>query len=279
MGFSIAALNIYPCHANRQCRNFPELVLPDFVYPIAGTIIGLIIGSFLATIVIRWPQVQSVISGRSRCDSCQEPLRAIDLIPVISYVLRSGKCANCGAVINSDHLAIELGAGLIGGVALFAAPGVEGLLGAIFGWLLITLAALDAQHHWLPDKLTLPLAVCGLAASLWVDDPGLVNRTIGGIAGFSALFLIGWSYRLLRGREGLGGGDPKLLGAVGCWLGWSALPFVILGAALVGLIAVAMMHIRGRAVNRDSALPLGTFIAITAFPLWIVQTMTGGNLL
>lgn len=254
-------------------------MLPEFIYPIAGIIIGLIIGSFLATIVIRWPQRQSVVSGRSRCDSCHERLRAIDLIPVVSYLLRSGKCARCGAVINSDHLMIELGAGLIGGLALLAAPGVDGVLGAIFGWLLITLAALDAQHHWLPDKLTLLLAVCGLAASFWVDDPDLVNRAIGGVAGFLALFLIGWFYRLLRGREGLGGGDPKLLGAVGCWLGWSALPFVILGAALVGLAAVVMMHIRGQAVNADSALPLGTFIAITAFPLWIAQAMIGGNLL
>jgi len=279
LGFSIAALNIYSCHANRQCRDFPELMLPAFIYPIAGTILGLIVGSFLATIVIRWPQRQSVISGRSRCDSCNESLRAIDLIPVFSYLLRSGKCASCGAVINSDHLVIELGAGLIGGLALFAASGVEGLMGAIFGWVLITLAALDAQHHWLPDKLTLLLAVCGLAASLWVDEPDLVNRAIGGVAGFLALFLIGWSYRLLRGREGLGGGDPKLLGAVGCWLGWSALPFVLLGAGLVGLAAVMMMHSRGQAVAADSALPLGTFMAITAFPLWIVQTMIGGNLL
>lgn len=279
MGFSIAALNIYSCHANRQCRDFPELMLPEFVYPIAGTLVGLIIGSFLATIVIRWPQRQSVVSGRSRCDSCSQPLRAIDLIPVASYLLRSGKCASCGAEINSDHLAIELGAGLIGGLALFAAPGIEGLTGAIFGWLLIVLAALDAQHHWLPDKLTLLLAVCGLAASFWVDDPDPVNRAIGGVVGFLALFLIGLFYRLLRGREGLGGGDPKLLGAVGCWLGWSALPFVILGAALVGLAVVAMMYIRGQAVNSDSALPLGTFIAITAFPLWIAQTMIGGYLL
>lgn len=253
--------------------------MPDFVYPVVGTVLGVIIGSFLATVVIRWPLGQSVISGRSRCDSCKEPLRAIDLIPVISYLLRSGKCANCAAAIESDHLAIELSAGLVGGLALFVAPGIEGLLGAIFGWLLITLAALDAQHHWLPDKLTLLLAVCGLAASLWVNDPDLVNRAIGGVAGFLALFLIGWSYRLLRGREGLGGGDSKLLGAMGCWLGWSALPMVILGATLVGLVIAGMMRVRGQPVRADSALPLGSFMAVTAFPLWIIQTTMGGNLL
>lgn len=253
--------------------------MPDYVYPIAGTIVGLIIGSFLATIVIRWPQQQSVVSGRSRCDNCDQPLRAIDLIPVVSYLIRSGKCAHCGAKIRSDHLVIELGAGLIGGLALFVDPGVTGLLGAIFGWLLFTLAALDAQHHWLPDRLTLALAAIGLAASSFVDDPDFWNRLIGGIAGFSALFLIGWTYLKIRGREGLGGGDPKLLGAIGCWLGWSALPLVILGAALVGLAVAVMMRIRGQAIAADSALPLGSFMAITAFPLWIVQTMVGVNLL
>lgn len=253
--------------------------MPDFVYPIVGTLLGLIIGSFLATIVIRWPQGQSVVSGRSRCDHCGQQLRAPDLVPVISYVLRSGKCAHCGLAIESDHLVIELSAALIGGLALFVEPGFSGFLGAIFGWFLLTLAALDAQHHWLPDKLTLPLAVCGLAASLWVDDPDLLNRAIGGVAGFLTLFLIGWGYRLLRGREGLGGGDPKLLGAIGCWLGWSSLPLVILGAALVGLMSAAMMRIRGQVVTADSALPLGSFMAITAFPLWILQTVLGANLL
>lgn len=249
------------------------------LYPIAGAILGLIIGSFLATIVIRWPLGQSVISGRSRCDNCHRQLRAADLIPVVSYVMRAGKCAQCGAKIVSDHLVIELGAGLIGGLALYAAPDVAGVAGAIFGWFLLTLAALDAKCHWLPDRLTLSLAVIGLAASYFVEEPDLLNRLIGGAGGFLALFLIGWGYRQLRGREGLGGGDPKLLGAIGCWLGWSALPLVLLGAALVGLLAALVLRLRGEGVTADTALPMGSFMAIAAFPLWIVQTMTGGMLL
>lgn len=272
-------MNIYSRHANRQFLDLSELVLPDYVYPIAGTIVGFIIGSFLATIVIRWPQGQSVVSGRSRCDSCERQLRAVDLIPVFGYIFRSGKCINCGATIKSDHLVIELGAALIGGLALFVAPGIGGLFGAIFGWLLLTLAALDAQYHWLPDRLTVALAAIGLAASFFVDSPDPFNRIIGGAVGFFSLFLIGWSYRLLRGRDGLGGGDPKLLGAIGCWLGWTALPLVILGAALVGSLAAAMMHIRGQAVTAESALPLGCFMAITAFPLWLIQTTVGSYLL
>jgi leader peptidase (prepilin peptidase)/N-methyltransferase len=248
------------------------------LYPVAGAILGLIIGSFLATVVIRWPQGRSVVSGRSHCDNCQEQLRAADLIPVFSYALRGGKCAKCGARIDSDHLVIELGAGLIGGLALYAAPNVAGVAGAIFGWFLLTLAALDAKCHWLPDRLTLSLALVGLAVSIFVDQPDLLERVIGGASGFLALFLIGWGYHLLRGREGLGGGDPKLLGAIGCWLGWSALPLVLLGAALVGLLAAVTLRLRGQEVAGDMALPLGSFMAIAAFPLWLIQTM-GGRLL
>ncbi|WP_109357239.1 A24 family peptidase [Sphingorhabdus sp. EL138] len=250
--------------------------MPDYLYPILGAVLGLIIGSFLATIVIRWPEGKSVVSGRSRCDSCDQPLRTPDLVPVLSYLARSGKCAYCGSVIKSDHPVIELGAGLVGGMAMFAAPGLAGLLGAIFGWILLTLAALDAQHHWLPDRLTLPLAATGLASAFFVPEPDIVDRLIGAFSGFFTLFLVGWSYHKLRGREGLGGGDPKLLGAIGCWLGWSALPLVILGATLAGLLAALMMRIRGDTVAADSMLPFGGFLAIAAFPLWIIQTMTGG---
>ncbi|MEW4467183.1 prepilin peptidase [Parasphingorhabdus sp. JC815] len=249
------------------------------LYPISGAIFGLMIGSFLATIFARWPQGESVVSGRSRCDHCGQKLRAVDLIPVFSFILRAGKCAKCGAAINYDHLVIELAAGLIGGVALYAAPGITGALGAIFGWLLLILASLDAKWQWLPDRLTMALAVTGLTGSLIVDDPDFLNRLIGGISGFFALFLVGWGYQLLRGREGLGGGDPKLLGAIGCWLGWSALPLVILGAALTGLTMAALQRLRGQGIAADTALPLGSFMAIAAFPLWIIQTMTSGNLL
>lgn len=253
--------------------------MPIFAFPIAGAILGLIIGSFLATIIVRWPEGHSAMTGRSRCDQCHQALRLIDMIPVFSYFLRAGKCAYCGGAIKSDHLVIELSAGFIGGLAFFVDPGVGGLMGAIFGWLLVTLAALDAQHHWLPDRLTFLLVVTGLIASLHGGDPDLINRLIGGISGFMALFLIGWGYRQLRGQEGLGGGDPKLLGAIGCWLGWSVLPLVMLGAGLVGLLALALMRGRGQSVTGQSALPLGSFMAISAFPLWIIQSTMGTTLL
>ncbi|MEP3227357.1 MAG: prepilin peptidase [Parasphingorhabdus sp.] len=253
--------------------------MPDFVYPIFGVLLGLIVGSFLATILIRWPKDESIMTGRSQCDSCGKHLRISDLIPVVSFVIRSGKCAFCGSKIQPDHPYIELGAGLIGGIAFYVEPGWSGLLGAGFGWLLLVLAALDAKHLWLPDKLTILLALLGLGSSFWINDPDIINRLIGGVSGFLGLFLIGWVYKIFRKKEGLGGGDPKLLGAIGCWLGWSALPLVVLGAALVGIISLITMRLRHQSITADSALPLGSFMAVTAFPLWIAQTAIGGFIL
>ncbi len=252
--------------------------MPAFLLPITGILLGLIIGSFLATLILRWPEDRSVISGRSSCDSCGHQLRAWELIPLVSFVLQRGKCRQCGASIATDHLAIELAAALIGGMALLAAPGIEGLAGAIFGWLLLTLAALDVKHHWLPDRLTAILVLSGLLTGLLLTPPALFDRLIGGLAGFASLAIIAALYKALRGREGLGGGDPKMLAGVGCWLGWQALPLVILGASLVGLVFAISWQFRGKQVRVDSMLPLGSLIAVAAFPLWLYQTAGNGLL-
>ena len=255
---------------------YPPIAYEYIAYfPLLGVILGLIIGSFLATLIVRWPEGKSVMTGRSHCDSCGTTLGAADLIPIVSFLVRRGNCRKCGAKIDSDHLAIELVSGLIGGLALFVEPNLGGLFGAIFGWLLLTLAALDAKHHWLPDRLTFLLAIGGLVAALFVGQPDIQARLLGGISGFLALFLIGWTYKRLRGVDGLGGGDPKLLGAIGCWLGWAALPIVILVAATVGLLSVFIRLLRGQAVAADSALPLGIFMAIAAFPIWLMQGAPG----
>ena len=249
--------------------------MPAFLLPIAGVVLGLIIGSFLATLVLRWPDSRSVVSGRSSCDHCGHQLRARELIPVASFILQAGKCRQCGATIARDHVAIELAAALIGGVALYAAPGVEGMAGAIFGWLLLALAALDVKHHWLPDRLTALLAVSGLLACFVLISPPLVDRLIGGLGGFVSLVIVARLYRIIRGRDGLGGGDPKMLGGIGCWLGWSALPLVILGASLVGILVAISWQLRGKSVAADSPLPFGSLMAVAAFPVWLYQTAGG----
>jgi leader peptidase (prepilin peptidase)/N-methyltransferase len=253
-----------------------EHPLPAFLLPIVGIILGLIIGSFLATLILRWPEGRSVLAGRSSCDSCGHQLRAWELIPVVSFLIQAGKCRQCGTRIATDHLAIEIAAALIGGLALFAAPGFDGLAGAMFGWLLLTLAALDVKHHWLPDSLTLILAGSGLMAGFFLVHPTLQDRLIGGLAGFAALAIIAALYKSIRKRDGLGGGDPKMLGAIGCWLGWQALPVVLLGASLVGVLVALSWRLRGKSVTADSMLPLGSLMAIAAFPLWLFQTAGAG---
>ncbi|MEH6662875.1 MAG: A24 family peptidase [Parasphingorhabdus sp.] len=250
--------------------------MPAYLVPIAAMLLGLIIGSFLATLILRWPEGRSVVGGRSSCDHCGHQLRAWELIPVVSFILQAGKCRRCGAAIATDHLAIELAAALIGGLALFVAPGVEGLAGALFGWILLTLAALDVKHHWLPDPVTAMLAVSGLMAGLLFADPSLQDRLIGGFAGFISLAIIAAIYKSIRKRDGLGGGDPKMLGAIGCWLGWQALPLVILGASAVGILVALSWRMRGKSVDRETMLPLGSLMGIAAFPLWLYQTAATG---
>jgi leader peptidase (prepilin peptidase)/N-methyltransferase len=234
-------------------------------------ILGAILGSFLAALVLRWTADRSIIHGRSACDSCGRTLATIDLVPVLSFVALRGRCRTCHAPINRSHLVIELLAVTIGVIAGLTSPGPAGAAGAVFGWLLLALGALDLAAFWLPDRLTATLAAIGLATGLAGFAPDLEERLWGGIAGFGALWLVGEGYRRLRGREGLGGGDPKLFGAIGLSLGWRLLPAVLLIASLIGLGVVMGAALRGRPLARDAALPFGVFLAAAAYPAWLVM--------
>jgi len=232
-------------------------VIPYWV--LAGGVLGAILGSFLATLLLRWPHGRSVITGRSQCDHCGRPLRASELIPILSFLASRGRCRGCAAPIARFHPMVELSAAALGGLAAWIVPDPRALVLALFWWQLLTLAVRDARHFWLPDRLTLLLALSGVALGglLWGEP--LLDRLIGGGVGFAVLALLGAGYRLVRGRDGLGAGDPKLFAAIGCWLGWAALAPVLLVAALAGLgVAIA-----GRK-QRFEALPLGTFLAVGA---------------
>lgn len=237
---------------------------------VALSILGAIIGSFLATIAVRWPEDRSVLRGRSACDGCGRTLRAHELVPLLSWVIARGRCRSCGARIDPLHPAIEIGcAGIGAAAALVAAPPVA-LAGAAFGWLLLVLAVMDARDFWLPDPLVAALGLVALSGA-WVAPPALGERVIGGAGGFAILWLIGAGYRRWRGRDGLGGGDPKLFGAIGLALGWRMLPAVLLVAGLIGLGWVLVERVRGRAVAANDALPLGTLLAIAAYPAWLLM--------
>jgi len=211
-----------------------------------------------------------VIGGRSRCDACDAALDPRDLVPIASYLLAGRRCRSCGAPIDPRHVGMEVGAAFIGFVAFFAFAGVPALLTALLGWWLLLVAAIDLDHLWLPDRLTLPLLPLGLAAAWLGYGPTLTDSLVGAAAGFAALALIGWAYRQLRGREGLGGGDPKLLAAIGAWLGWQQLPLVLVGAGFIGFGAIGLRWMKGDSVSATDRLPLGTLMALAAWPLWVV---------
>lgn len=230
---------------------------------------GVIFGSFIAALTWRWPRGASVAAGRSRCDSCAAPLSALELVPLVSFAVQRGRCRHCGAAIPPRHLAIELAAGSVAALSIGLHPGVAGLVGAGFGLVLLTLAILDAEHFWLPDVLTLPLGLAGIVSGVWLA-PVLAERAIGAAAGFASLALIAAAYRWRTGRTGMGGGDPKLLAAIGAWLGWMVLPAVVLAAASLGLALALFDRWRGRDITGQTRLPLGALLAGAAWVVWLV---------
>jgi leader peptidase (prepilin peptidase)/N-methyltransferase len=242
--------------------------MPDWLWPTALGLLGAIFGSFIATLALRWPQGRSIATGRSACDGCDKALAAHELVPLFSYALQRGRCRGCGANIHPGHPATEIAGIVVGVAAGLVAPGWESVAGAIFGWLLLALAALDLAAFWLPNRLTALLAVTGIADGIFFD-PGWLDRAAGGAIGFGLLYLVAFTYRRIRGREGLGGGDPKLFGAIGLWLGASLLMPVLLAASLIGLAVALALRIAGREMGMTSRLPLGTLLALAAFPAWI----------
>lgn len=235
-----------------------------------AALVGLILGSFIATLVLRWPDGRSLL-GRSQCDGCGRPLGVLDLVPLASALGQRGRCRKCGARIDPFHMQVELASGLIGALALSILPGFAGWLWALFGWLLLPLALLDARHMWLPDRLSAVLAVMGLLLAGPLLDTRLLDRWIGAVAGGVLLALVALAYRRGRGQEGMGGGDPKLVAAIGCWIGWQALPLMILLASAGGMAWALFTQKKGDRPLSMRAIPFGTFLAIAGWatvPIW-----------
>lgn len=243
----------------------PLAALPVAWWVAVGAGLGLIAGSFLALVTWRWPQGLG-ISGRSRCDACGVVLGPADLVPLLSYLVQRGRCRHCGTAIAPRHLAIELAAAAIGAALLWRWPELDGLLLAVAGWWLLALIVLDGEHHWLPDSLTLPL----IPFAFLLPGPALGERLWGASVGFAGLWLVGAVYRRLRGHDGLGGGDPKLLAGLGAMLGVWALPLLISAAAGVGLGLAGWDALRGRDVTGMTRLPFGALLAgVALIGLWI----------
>lgn len=257
--------------------------MPWPVLATIGTILGAIVGSFLGTVAARLPQGGSVLLAPSACDACRSRLRSFELIPILSWFVQCGRCRHCGARIGGDQLLAELGGALVGAVALGWCLG-EGLGWAIaamvLGWQLLLLALLDARHLWLPRRLVHLLAGSGLVFASWqawaLGDRWHLALTVAMAAGSAMLLAaIAWLYRHFRGREGLGRGDPPLLGAIGLWVGGVVVFDVLLGASLLGLAWAVVLAARGRRIDAGTALPFGTFMALTAWPVFVGPVLLG----
>ena len=256
---------------------FPHI--PLWLVALLGGLLGLVAGSFLATLLIRWPKGESAVSGRSRCDACGAVLGLLELVPILSWLVRRGRCRACGAGIDPRHLAVEVAAAMIGVVAALAHPLPLALVTGGLGWWLLLVAALDLEEQWLPDLLTLPLVLLGLAAGWAGFGPPLDERFWGAGIGWASLEAIRLGYRLLRGRDGMGGGDPKLFAAAGAWAGVWNLPVILLSAGLLGIAAALAMLRRGQTVAAGTRMPLGTLIALALWPAWLLVAIQPTSIL
>ncbi|MHA6722947.1 prepilin peptidase [Sphingomonas sp. RS2018] len=241
-------------------------------WPLLLGMLGAVFGSFIATVAIRFPEERSALTGRSACDGCGRVLRPAELFPILSYFAQRGRCRTCGASIAPSHVVTEMVGAAIGVAAGLLAPGGTGAAGAMFGWLLLALGAIDRAAYRLPNPLTLALALTGLGAGAVGLAPSLADRAIGGFVGFASLWLVAAVYRRLRGRSGLGGGDAKMFAGIGLWLGWRALPPVLLIACVLGL-TIALV---GRKAMHDR-LPLGSLLATGAFAMWLAYHWPGSG--
>lgn len=227
------------------------------------------VGSLLGVLVRRLPAGRPVAVARSACESCGRVLGPAELVPVVSYLALRGRCRACRAPIAPMHLAIELAAAAVAAWAASVDSGGALWAGCVLGWALLALAWIDQATFWLPDVLTLPLVLAGLAATWWLQPWAVADHAIGAAAGYALLRVVSWAYRLFRGREGLGEGDAKLLAAAGAWLGWQALPLVLTGAALAGLVAAGLAMALGRRVGAATALPFGPPLAAATWIAWL----------
>lgn len=232
---------------------------------------GLLVGSFLGLVSLRLPAGEGVVSGRSRCGGCGRPLAPWRLVPLFSYLVSRGRCSDCRSAIPARYPLMEAACAGIGAWAALNQPSmVAAMLTALLGWQLLLIAVIDAEYFWLPDVLTLPLLTTGLAAAVLLQRLTLIDSVIGAAAGFAVLWLLAVVYRRLRGREGLGGGDPYLLAAGGAWVGWIGLPSVLLWSALGGLSVVAARALLGHRMSASDQLPFGVFLALGVWITWLV---------
>ncbi|SEQ51209.1 leader peptidase (prepilin peptidase) / N-methyltransferase [Solimonas aquatica] len=260
----------------------------SLLYLLAG-LAGLIVGSFLNVLILRLPPLleyawrlearavlelpetetppADLFQPGSHCPHCKTPLRPWQNIPLLSFLLLRGRCAHCAARISLQYPLVELAAALMALACVWRFGYSPQLAAALLlSWTLLALAVMDFQTLLLPDALTLPLLWLGLLAALVPIYAPLPAALLGAAFGYLSLWSLYWLFRLATGKEGMGYGDFKLLALLGAWLGWQALPAIVLlssiSAALVGIVLIVL-----RRAGRHSAIPFGPYLAAAG---WLV---------
>jgi leader peptidase (prepilin peptidase) / N-methyltransferase len=238
--------------------------MTDETLALAGlAILGLAVGSFLNVCIHRLPRKASIVQPPSSCPSCGYVLRWLDNIPVVSYLMLGARCRKCRTPISIRYPIVEILTMTIFILHYFVF-GVDVILvpRLLFACILIVLFAIDLEHHLLPNVITIPGIVVGLAFSTMLP-PGLFDALVGTVLGGGLLWLIGEAYFRYSGVEGMGGGDVKMLAMIGAFLGWKlvilTLVFSSFAGALVGLLVIAI-----RRGGMKYALPYGTFLSLAA---------------
>lgn len=227
------------------------------------TVFGLAVGSFLNVCIYRLPRRESLNWPASHCTSCDRPLSWYENIPIVSWLVLRGRCRSCRAAISPTYPVVEAvtGAVFLAGYFLY---GVTPLLAArlLFACAMIVLFAIDLRHRILPNVITVPGILVGIALSLFLP-PGVRSSFIGLALGGGVLYAVGEAYYRLRGVEGMGMGDVKMLAMIGAFLGWPLMLLTLVLASFAGsVIGVAM--IATRRGGMQAALPFGTFLAVGA---------------
>jgi leader peptidase (prepilin peptidase) / N-methyltransferase len=246
---------------------------PPVILNIFAFIFGAVIGSFLNVCICRLPHNESVVFPPSRCPQCGFKIPFYDNVPIISWLLLRGKCRSCRAPISSQYPLVELLNALLT-LFLFLkfgpsfpylrfGPWVPFLVLFLFCSAMVVITFIDLEHQIIPDVITLPGIVAGFLFSFFIPQLGWQNSLLGIVVGGGSLLVVAYGYELLTKKEGMGGGDIKLLAMMGAFFGWKAVFFIIFVSSLIGsVIGITVMLIQ----KKDSklAIPFGPFLALGA---------------